>query len=364
MAFAFTPDEIADINNGALQTYIDKGTVWKQDIANKPMLKAFDEAAGSFTTGKEYVSFAVGSGYGGGSLQGYSGDDQLSFYNPTGVKRAQFPWKEHFIGMVVTMTELKYDGITVTESGTDQTPSEQPGREAQALVNLLDEKNAKLGADYTFSLDRLLHSDGSSDTKALAGIRSIILDSPAVGTTGNIGRVANTWWRNRAATAAYGLAGGQGAITSATANGGALITFMDKEERLLSKYRQGSTKRLRFAGSDFIDAYKLELRANGNYTMTGWNGGNSSPDGAMGDPSHAGTPFVWDPTLDDTGYSKRCYVIDVSRTGLRLMYANGQKMQKHNPARPYDRMVMYNGISTTAVLIAKQLNTSGVYDIA
>jgi hypothetical protein len=43
---------------------------------------------------------------------------------------------------------------------------------------------------------------------------------------------------------------------------------------------------------------------------------------------------------------------------------DGQRMQKHNPARPYDRYVMYNGITTTAVMVAKQLNTSAVYDIA
>ena len=44
------------------------------------------------------------------------------------------------------------------------------------------------------------------DAKAIAGIQALILDSPAVGTTGTIGRVANTWWRNRAATVAFGLA--------------------------------------------------------------------------------------------------------------------------------------------------------------
>jgi len=363
MPFAFTPDEIADINNGALQTYIDKGKVFKQDIANKPMLKAFDDAAGSFATGKEYVSFAVGSGYGGGALAGYSGDDQLSHYNPVGIKRAQFPWKEHYIGMVVTMTELKYDGITVDENGTDQTPTQQAGREVQALVNLLDEKYVKLSADYTFSLDRLIHGDGTADVKALAGVRSIILDSPAVGTSGNIGRVANTWWRNRAATAAYASAGGQGAITVNTANGGALIEFLEKEWLQLSKYRQGTTRYRLFAGSDFIAGYQKELRANGNYTMTGFAGQNNA-DGSMDAPKWKGLPIEWDPTLDDTGYSKRLYVLDISQRGLRLMYADGQKMMKHNPARPYDRMVMYNGISTTAVMVARQLNTSGVYDIA
>lgn len=359
---AFTADEIANINNSTLETYIDKGTVWKQDVANKPMLDAFNRKAGKFVGGKEYVSFAVGSGYGGGALTGYTGDDQLSYYNPTGTKRAKFPWKEHFIGMVVTHTELKIDGIDVVESGTDQTTREMPGREAQALANLLDEKNEKLGADYTFSLDRYIHGDGSTDTKALAGIRSIILDVPNVGSTGGISRVANTWWQNRAATAAFGGAGGQGAITSSATGGGALIIFMDKEARARSKYKNGSTNVRYFCGADFIDAYKAELRANGQYSHTGWNSGNA--DGSMPDPKHAGLPLEWDPTLDDLGLSKRCYAIDMGKTGVRLLYMDGQRMKKHNPARPFDRMVMYNGISMTGVMLAKQLNTSGVYDIA
>jgi hypothetical protein len=360
---AFTADELANINNATLETYIDRGKVWKQNVANKPMLEAFNSAAGQFTGGKDNVSFAVKAGQGGGSLVGYSGDDQVSYYNPTGIKRARFPWKEHHIGMVITHTELKIDGIDVIESGADQRTSDMNNREEQALANLLDEKNDTLGEDYAFSLDRLVHGDGSSDAKALAGIQSLILDVPNAGTTGTIGRVANTWWRNRAATAAYGAAGGQGAITSATTDGGALIEFLEKEWLLLSKYRQGSTRMRIFAGSDWRAAYMKELRANGNYTMTGWQGQNNA-DGGMDDPKWKGVRIEWDPTLDDLGLSKRAYFIDMGKTGVRLLYMDGQRMKKHNPARPYDRYVMYNGITTTAVMIAKQLNTSAVYDIA
>lgn len=359
---AFTADEIATINASTLETYIDRGKVWKQDIANKPMLAAFNSSAGKFVGGKEYVSFMIGSGYGGGSLQGYSGDDQLAHYNPTGGKRARFPWKEHYIGMVITQTELKYDGIDIVEDGADQRAREMTGRDKQALANLLDEKNEKLGADYAFDLDRLLHGDGSSDVKAIAGIKSLLSEAPTLGTTGGVSRVTNDWWRNDAATAANAAQGGQGAITSSATAGGALITFMDKANRTRSKYRNGQTRVRYFCGSDFIDAYKAEMRANGTYTMTGWNQGR--PDGSMRDPEHAGLPLEWDPTMDDLGESKRCYAIDMGRSGVRLLYMDGQRMKKHNPARPYDRMVMYNGISMTGVLVAKQLNTSGVYDIA
>lgn len=359
---AFTPDEIANINNAALENYLDKGKVWKQNVANKPMLEAFNRSAGKFSGGKDYVSFGVKAGQGGGSLAGYTGDDQVAYYNPTGIKRGRYPWKEHHIGMVITMTELKVDGIDVTEDGTDQNTSPMDGREEHALANLLDEKNDTLGEDYAYSLDLLLHRDGTGDPKAIAGIKSLILDVPTAGSTAGLSRVAHSWWRNRAATAAYGSAGGQGAITSAAANGGALIEFMDKEVRQRNKYRNGATKVRYFAGSDFIDAYKRELRANGYYSQTGWR--NGKPDGSMEDPNHGGLPLEYDPTLDAEGNAKRCYAIDMGRTGVRLLYMNGQRMKKHQPARPYDRYVIYNGITMTGVLVAKQLNTSGVYDIA
>lgn len=354
---AFTAGELADISNKALETYIDRGTVWKQDMANKPMLDMFNRRAGKFAGGKDFVSFLVGSGYGGGALTGYTGDDQVPYYNPVGSQRARFPWKEHHIGMGVTQTELKIDGIDVIEDGTDQTTREMPGREAQALANILDEKNEKLGSDYTFSLDRLIHTDGSADAKALAGIQSILFEAPAVGTTGNINRAVNTWWRNDAMTTANG-----NVITSNTANGGALITAMDGALRRRSKFKRGATDVHYFAGTDFIDAYKKELRTNGYYTQSGWRGGR--PDGSMQDPLHDGLPIEWDPTMDDIGKGKFCYAIDMGKTGLRLMYMDGQRMKKHNPARPYDRYVMYKALTMTGVLIAKQLNTSGVYEIA
>src|SRR6185312_9316105 len=100
---SFTAAEIQDINNMALETYLNKGKVFKQDVANKPMLAAFQQRAGSFPGGKENVSFLVGSGYGGGALKGYSHDDQLNHYNPTGSVRFRMPWKEHYLGMVVSM---------------------------------------------------------------------------------------------------------------------------------------------------------------------------------------------------------------------------------------------------------------------
>jgi hypothetical protein len=72
--------------------------------------------------------------------------------------------------------------------------------------------------------------------------------------------------------------------------------------------------------------------------------------------------FEYDPTLDDLGYAKRAYVIDMA--AIKLSYMQGEKKKKANPARPHDRFVMYTGVSTTAVMWTKRLRTSAVYDIA
>ena len=354
---SFTADEISNINNAVLETFIDKATVFKQFVANKPMLDAFNSAAGRFAGGKDNVSFAVKAGQGGGTLQGYTHDDAVGYYNPTGIKRARFPWKEHHIGMVVTHSELKVDGIDI--SSDSNSTSSMDGREEQALANLLEEKMDTLGEDYAASLDTLIHGDGTSDTKALAGIRSLILDNPAAGTTGGIGRVANPWWRNRARTATAAA----GNITSSTADGGALIAVLETEYRQLSRYKQGQTRWKMFAGSDWIDAYLKEIRANGSYSDVGYRQ-EGVVDGGMSQAKFKGIDIVYDPSLDSLSLAKRMYWLDMGRTGVRLLYMDGQRMKKHSPARPYDRYVMYNGITMTGVMIAKQLNTSGVYDIA
>lgn len=358
----FTAEEIANINNAALKNYLDRGTVWKQNVQNKPMLDAFNRSAGRFSGGNNLeASLAVKSGQGGGSLQGYTGDDQVTYYNPASIKRVNYPGKEHHIGIVVTHTELKNDGIEVAEDG--QTTHRVEGREEHALANILDEKLDDLGEDYAKSLDLLIHQDGSADAKSLAGIGAFILDNPAAGLTGGLSRVAYPWWRNRAATAAYGAAGGQGAIMSSVTDGGALIAFLDTEIRQLKRYARGNVSFRWFAGSAFIDAYKKELRANGTYALDmSYNDG--VPDGSMKDPRHAGNVIAYDPTMDDLGLSKRCYVIAMGKTGIQLLYFNGKRMLRHTPARPYDRYTLYNGITTTAVMVARQLNTSAVYDIA
>ncbi|RUP22308.1 phage major capsid protein [Methylobacterium sp.] len=356
----FTANELANIANSALDYYLNKGKTEKQNIQDKPMLQAFEASAGEFPGGKGLVSIGVKGGQGGGSFQGYTHDDQVTYYNPASNLRVGYPWKEHHIGLGITHTELKIDGITVVEDGADQETREKDGREQFAIANLLDSKLEDFDEDKKKSWDALIHGDGTADAKALAGIQSIILDNPAVGSTGGLSRVTYPWWRNRAATAAAAAAdSGFDAIASSAAGGGVLAQFLQKESRQIRRFAQGGVKHRWFAGSDFIDAYEREVRANGNYTLNGFRGNNV--DAAMDDAKFGGSPFIYDPTMDDMGLAKRCYVLDLRR--IRLMYMIGEKNKKASPPRPYDRYVMYRGLTSTAVMVASQLNTSAVYDI-
>lgn len=134
--------------------------------------------------------------------------------------------------------------------------------------------------DYNVGLDSLIHGDGTSDAKALAGIGAFLLEDPDTSSTGGLSRIANSWWRNRALTTAGG-----GIVTVAAANGGALITAMDKEFRQLGRYAGGIGNLKLFAGSDWIDGYKFELRSNGYYSQD-MSKDEGTPDGSNGYPKH------------------------------------------------------------------------------
>lgn len=359
-----TAAQLNDVFNLTHETHLRKGRkAIAQNVQDKPLIAALEPKAGDFAGGRETLAFNVKDGAGGtAGWQGYSGDDPLSYDNPTGVKKVRYTWKEHFQGLQVNFSELKQHGIDVLEDGVDQSTVAMSGREAHALGNALDEKMEMFDEDRKRSFNALLWGDGTADSKALAGIQSFILDNPAAGTTGGLSRSTHTWWRNRAATAAAAAAGsGFDEITSATTNGGALIEFFGKEERQRTRYGGQRNAIVRLCGSDFLEALKRELRANGQYSQTGFNG---RQDIDMGDVYFGNVRFQYDPTLDDLGYEKRCYTIDTSSNGIRLMYMQGNRYKKHNPARPYDRMVMYSGASMTGVMVAFRLRTSGVYDIA
>lgn len=364
------PQAVLDnIANGALDYYLNKGDAFQQAIQQRPLVAAMDKSAKQFPGGKGDISLAVQGAYGAGgtndSLVGFTGDDTVNFFNPTNLARLAYTWREHHIGISVTYTELKHDGISVTnEQGAT---SEHSGRDVTVLVNMWENKLFDFGERTAQSLNGLYWGDGTADAKAMHGLRHFLVPNPSTGTVGGKNRAtaANAYIRNRARTAAFGTAVGAtpalaahggGAVTSSPTNGGALWQMLQVEKRQLTRYGGNPTKFL--AGSDFIGALEVEMRANGYYRQNGFKGGQ---DGAMGPVLFDGVTVEYDPTLDDLGLAKRGYWFDPRH--IYLMKMTGEWKKVHNPARPENKFALYRSVTYTGQMVGQQLNSGLVIDI-
>jgi len=355
---AFTTAEVTSIANASLDFYLNKGKAFDQSIQKKPLLDRMQRAKKTFTGGRGDISVGLKGTYGAGGtndgVTGYTHDDTVSFYTPANIDRAAYTWREMHIGMALTHTELKIDGISVEDTNGEGTRSHSK-RDMHTLVGLLENKLEDLGEQYSSTMNTLLWGDGTGDAKALAGVQSIISATPTTGTVGGINRATsgNEWWRNRARTAANGTT----AVTSAATSGGVLLQALQEEHRQLTRY--GGSPNLALCGSDFIAAMETELRANGNYSQTGFaDGGN---DFAVTGVNFMGQKFIYDPSLDDQSLQKRCYWLDTK--GVFLMCMDGEWNRAHTPARPSNQFVMYRSITCTGQMVARQCNSSLVIDI-
>lgn len=357
------------IANAALDFYLNKGEAFQQTLQSRPLVAIMERNAKNFPGGKGEISVAVQGKYGANgvndSLKGYEYDDTVDFFNPTNLDRLAFRWREMHIGIEVTHTELKHDGISVTnENGGTR---EISGRERTMLVNMWENKLFDFGERYARSLNGLLWGDGSADPKAIHGIQLFLADDPSQGIIGGKDRAQaeNAYLRNRARTAAFDTAvtanpslsaHGGGAVVSSPDNGGALWQTLQVERRQLTRY--GGNPNTFLAGSDFIGGLELEMRANGYYSQNGF---RKSQDGAMGPVLFDGTTIQYDPTLDDMGFAKRGYWFD--NRHVYLMKMTGEWRRTHNPARPVDKFVLYRSITSTGQMVAQQLNSGLVIEI-
>lgn len=353
---AISGNKLASIANAALDYYLQRGEVISQTLEDKPLLRMMDAKAKTFPGGKGNVSLAVKGTY-TTTLAGYEHTDQVSYAEPDNLLRVNYPWKEHHAGITISFTELKHDGITVSDSATGENTSNHSGRDKHVLVNILQDKLEDMVEGYQRGMNDILFGDGTANSgKVFAGIQAIIKDDP---TTGNVGGLlqtdasGNTWWRNRKTI-----------DLATTATGQELTDHLHQEMRQLRRF--GGSPDIAVCGSAFLDRLVTELKNKGNYTQTGWSSSGAT-DISVADISYGGLKFLYEPKLDSLTISgaeptKRCYIIDSSK--LYLHYMTGEKMKRHSPARPHDYYSIYRAITTTVTLCASQLNCHGVYEIA
>lgn len=337
----------ADLINTALAYYV-RGKALSQTMEDRPLLKLMREKQKTFPAGNQQISEPVQGTYmsdTAGFFTGYQEDDQLAFTQAQNVLRIVWPWKEVHAGLIITHTELKKDGITITDGQKEKDHSDALTRLTGILENRLDD----FGESWSRMMNRMLWLDGTQDPKQTPGLLSILTDTPAVGNTGGLNRANYWWWQHRTAV-------GANAIT-ASADGQTLTRFLRSDLRMLKRYGGKPNKWL--AGSEFINALELEVQQKGVYTQEGFTKEN---DLGMNKIKMLGLGTCeWDPTLDDLGFSKRSYIWDTNRIRLRPMQDEDNKLS--TPERPYQYMVFLRSMTWTGAMVATQLNCNAVYEV-
>lgn len=342
-----------DIANGLLAFYVKKGAL-SQTTQDKPLLRTLRGKMDPFPGGNLTVSDPVQGVYMSdtpGFLQGYQEDDQLNFEQASNLLRTSYTWKEIHAGLEVSWTEMKKDGITVTDNNK---MSQHKNIEVVRIVtSLFQNRLEDWGESWARTTNYMLWQDGSQDPKQIPGIRSILTDTPTIGVTGGLSRATYIWWRHRTLIAANNTA------IAASAENQTLTKTLRSEWRQLSRY--GGKPRVALCGSKFIDALELEVQDKGIYTQEGFtNAGQTDIGMAKINMKDLGT-FEYDPTLDDLGLAKRCFMMDTKRIKLRPMEGEDNKLMV--PERPYNYFVFFKSMTFTGVMVATQLNSSAIYEV-
>ena len=338
-----------DIASAALIWYV-KGKALSQTTQDKPLLKWLRDNQKSFAGGNLQISEPVQGAYmsdTAGFLQGFSEDDSINFPQAANLLRVVYNWKETIASFIITWTELLKDGITVVDDSKGGRIRDNNSE--TRLTGLLENRMADYGESMNRAYNTMYWQDGTQDSKQVPGILSILTDTPAVGSTGGLNRATYSWWRHRANVA----------LAPSAANS-TMIKFFNSE--LVQLRRFGGRPNKALCGSAFLDALREEVFAKGYLTLDGFQKPQATDLGIGGIHITGLGTFEYDPTLDNLGLTKRCYIMDSNRINLR--YMEGQDMQVLTPERPYNYLVYLNSTKCTGAVVCTQLNANGVYAIA
>lgn len=339
-----------DIASAALIFYV-RGKALAQTTQDKPLLKWMRENSKSFPSGNLQISEPVQMIFmsdTAGFLQGYSEDDSINFPQAANLLRAVYNWKEVVASLIITWTELKKDGITITDDSKGGKTSEHSDVSLTRLTSLLQNRLDDYGESWSRAFNLMLWQDGTQDSKQPPGVKSFLTATNATGSIGGLSRATYPSWRHRVNTG----------LTPSPANS-TLIQFFNTE--LVQLKRFGAKPNKALCGSAFLDALRSELFAKGYFTQTGFQN-EKATDLGMGSVHITGLgKFEYDPTLDSIGETKNCYVLASNDLKIRPMEMEDNKVL--NPERPYQYMIYLQSMTWTGGMVAKRLNGMGLYTV-
>lgn len=358
----FTPEQLAYAGRASIDYYMKNDPIDQVNVA-RPLFKKLVEGKKDWGGGLQYVvdqlRFTNDSNF-----QSYFGDSQVTYNRKRTLQQAKYQWGSFHDGFGLNEDELTQNGITMTDDRSS-TPTDA---EKVQLTNLLKENQETLKLGFQENFDLMLHRNGQQDDEDIPGLDFLVQTNPAAaGTVGGLDQVANTWWRNYAATA----------IAAA-----ALIAGMETAWRACIRIG-GSPPDFILAGSTFIDNYRTQAETQGNGGITrqvvigGAQGVKTGTmlDAGVGNGIYTGLYFkgveiMWDPvmstldTLDAPAipWEKRCYFLNTRY--LTLKPIKGHWMIPRKPPRVYDRYVQYWALTAKAALTTGKRNAHAVISVA
>ena len=358
---AFTVSIASDITAMQLEGYLRPSNPADilQHVANKPLLRILNEtkrefgAAGPASGGTAPANLREGVM---GALMkdqssfyaGFSDDDTVAFKSSDGAVQTTCPVRWMHAGFQITHDELLYQGIHVTKDNNTRSTAEDRTK----LLELLETKKADYMESIMYSRNLTLWQDGSQDSKAIAGIKSILTDDPTTGTTLGIART-NTWWRHISRT---GVGAALPKLVYSKADQTLTETLL-ADMRTLTTY--GGNPNVMLAGSAFCDAIEREARAKGQLTTTGW--ADRMTNVQVRGVKVGSLEVEFDPTLDFLGESKRCYAWDSNHLKLRPQKGEWGKVTNQN--QPSDQFVMLISTTDRGGLTCNQLDCTYVAEM-
>ena len=368
---------VSDIANLSITHYL-RGPAVQQSIQDKPLLRKLMQSKKPFG-GSGGDSFLIAENIQGtymsdtaGFRQGYTQDDQIAFAQAGNTKQVQYRWYEVSEALIITESDLKKGGVIVD----DQMKDSRNADAEDIVTDIMENRISDFMESHQISKNLELWLDGSQDSKVPPGLFSMILDDGTSGTvggqssgTGIRGSSATWFWYNRSRVGGldYITSTGMNKITSPR---GPKITPSKVDRTLCQTLRSEARQLKRFggkpnvllAGSQFIEALEYEIEGHGMLTQEGFTNAGKT-DFGMAEISLRGLgTFVYDPTLDSLGFSKRCYVFDSNHIKYRPMKGADEKQRA--PVRPFNYYVFLHAMQDTYALTCNQRNCNGVYEVA
>ncbi len=345
----FTLEQVENVANSTLDFHMDRGKKpVAQHIQDKPLLSKLRPKQKSIPGGKGRVDMPVVLET-ESTLQGFEYDDTVTYGSPAKTRRVSYPYRLFHIGFQATKHELIHDGLSIVDDTKGNTV-EHSERELIRLVNIFEEKISDMDEGFNKDLNTLYWRNGTQAALAFPGITSVVVDDPTTATVvGGLDQQANVKWRNRSFLTID--------VTTSPDTNQNVLRKLDKEMPQLRRF--GGKPNLMLAGSDMIDEIKREQRIKGVFTQTGW--AKDGQDLSVGDAQFDNIPIFYDPTLDDLGFTKRLYVLELGKPGIFPFVVEGEDEQKHSPARPPEKYVIYRAKTWVGGLACNRRNGCGVY---